>query len=148
MCAVALDSADHGPTSPDLSMSHSLRNLPPRPSILIIGCDPTLLAYKAAVLSTANLAVKAASPADTAALLHDGGHYEVVILSHTLEAADVVQISGLVRSKSGKTKILLISGPDTNRMQLDFSEFDATIHGLDGPAAFVHLVRSLASPLA
>lgn len=144
MCAIAFDSAENNVPLFDTSKS-SVPSLPQRPSILMIGRDATLLAYKAAVLSTADLAVKTACPADATTLLQDSGRYQIVILSHTLDAADVMHLAALARSKSSKMKILLIAGPETSQMPLDFSLFDATIRGLDGPAAFVNLVRSLAS---
>lgn len=143
MCAIAFDSAENNTPLPDASKS-SVPNLPQRPSILMIGRDATLLAYKAAVLSSAALAVKTALPPDATALLQDAEGYRIVILSHTLDAADVMHLGTLVRSRSSNTKILLLAGPDTSQMPLDFTLFDAIFRGLDGPAAFVNLVRSLA----
>jgi len=114
-------------------------------SILMIGRDPKLLSYKAAVLATANFAVQQAPPAEAENFLQNGAHYKVVILSHTLNMQDILRIERTVRSKKENAKVLLVIGPETDQMPLDYSKFDATVVGLDGPEAFIKTVRKLTS---
>lgn len=109
--------------------------------ILMIGRDPNLMSYKSAVLATANFSVESVSPTQAQAILQNGADYDVVIFSHTLEPKEVLEMERTLRTRKPGTKLLLILGPGDT--PIDFTLFDATLHGLDGPAAFIHTVQGL-----
>jgi len=80
--------------------------------------------------------------------LQEDCFYEVVIFSHTLEMQDIESLGQIIQKRKASTKVLLVLGPDSESMPLDYSYFDATIAGLDGPAAFIQAVRRLASTVS
>jgi len=123
---------------PAESNGHSFTQTAP---ILMIGRDPSLMSYKTAVLATANLAVDTALPTQAQTILQNGAGYEVVIFSHTLEADEVLQMERTLRARRPDTKLLLIVGPGSGPVAYEL--FDATMQGLDGPAALISKVRGL-----
>lgn len=131
-------SADHSPESDgNLATHESLQTA----SILMIGRDPHLMSYRSAVLATAKLSVQSASPTEALAILQNGADYEVVIFSHTLDPTEILEMESTVRRNKPNTKLLLMLGPGD--VPPDSAFFDATMHGLDGPSAFIHTVRRL-----
>ncbi|HET9086005.1 MAG TPA: hypothetical protein VFN53_00610 [Acidobacteriaceae bacterium] len=113
----------------------------PGSPILMIGRDPTLMSYKAAVLGTASLPVDTSFPNQARTILRDGANYDLVILSHTLEPGEAMHIRETVRACNPGTKLLLLLGPGGT--PLDCGLFDAAMRGLDGPAALIAKVREL-----
>lgn len=111
-------------------------------SVLMIGRDPQLMSYRSAVLATAKLSVQNASPTQAQTILQNGADYDVVILSHTLDPTEILELEKTVRSRKPGAKLLLMLGPGD--VPPDCVAFDATMHGLDGPSAFIHTVRRLA----
>lgn len=112
-----------------------------RPPILMIGRDATLMKYKAAVLATANLSTDTAFPVQAQATLRDGANYELIILSHTLDPDEALNIHQTVRARNSRTRLLLMLGPGGT--PLDCGLFDAALRGLDGPAALVAKVQEM-----
>lgn len=112
-----------------------------RSPILMIGRDPTLMSYKAAVLRTASLSVDTAFAPQAQSILEDGADYKVVVLSHTLEPDEALHIHQIVRAGNAGTKLLLMLGPGGTPLNCEL--FDAALRGLDGPAALIAKVREL-----
>jgi hypothetical protein len=112
-----------------------------RSPILMIGRDPTLMVYKAAVLGTASLAVDTALPGQALTILEEKAPYNLVILSHTLEPDEALHIRNAIRARNLGTKLLLMLGP--RGTPLNYELFDATLRGLDGPAALIAKVQQL-----
>lgn len=131
-------STDHSPES-DRNLATQESSL--AASILMIGHDPQLMAYRCAVLATAKLSVQSASPSQAQAILRSGANYSVIILSHTLEQTEILEIERTARQCKTDAKLLLMLGP--RDVPPDRALFDATMHGLDGPSAFIHTVRRL-----
>lgn len=141
MAAVDTGSLDtpgpHARRSADVDLPRSGQ----KPPILMIGRDPTLMTYKAAVLATANLSVATASPAEAESLLVHDANYKLVILSHTLEPNEALHIQQEFRARQPGTRLLLMLGPGGS--PLNYGLFDAALRGLDGPAALIGKVREL-----
>lgn len=134
-----IGAADDSPHSDgDAAAYESLQTAP----ILMIGRDPNLMSYRSAVLATANFSVQSVSPTHAHTILQNGADYDLVIFSHTLDAAEVLEMEQTLRRRKPGTRLLLILGPGD--APLDPELFDATMHGLDGPAAFIRAVRELA----
>ncbi len=72
----------------------------------------------------------------------DAPAYPLVVFSDTLSAKDISEIGTQLRQRSPASKMLLMLGPDSTLQ--NFSMFDATMEGLDGPAALIREVRRLA----
>ena len=141
MTAISTGSA--GLTDPFPQKDHGAVDKKPsqKSPILMIGRDPTLLSYKAAVLATANFRVQSVSPTQAQAALEDCANYRLVIFSHTLEANEVFEMQHAIRARKPDAKLLLLLGPGDT--PLDCNMFDATFRGLDGPAAFIRTVGEL-----
>lgn len=125
----------------------NLESQAPRPtngdenSILFIGRDPTLLGCKAQVLMKAGFRVSAASPVKAKAMLATAGCYGLVVLSHTLLPEEVLEVVMETRARHARTKMLFVLGPDP--VSFSLSIFDATVEGLDGPTALIHMATKL-----
>ncbi len=110
--------------------------------VLLIGPDPSARVYTDEVLKQAGFHVRAITPKEAKGMVDDGAAaYSLVVFSNTLDSRDIVDIAAPLRQHNPGQKLLLMLGPDSPRIA--FSDFDATLEGLDGPAALVRLVRRL-----
>ena len=112
-------------------------------SILLIGRDPSLQGSRADVLKHSGFDVQMASPKEALGQIAGGHNYPLVVFSHTLDPEEILELGKKIRQQNCSSKLLLILGPDST--PLDFSFFDGTLEGLDGPAALVREVRRLVS---
>ncbi|MEO6830417.1 MAG: hypothetical protein ABI164_11465 [Acidobacteriaceae bacterium] len=112
------------------------------PEVLLIGRDQTARLYTDEVLRRGGFHVRAVAPREAKNLVDDGVSYAVVVFSNTLDSRDVAEIGTQLRQRIPNAKLLLLLGPDSAAMNL--SLFDASIEGLDGPAALIQVARQLA----
>ncbi len=110
--------------------------------ILLIGRDQIMRLYTDEVLRRAGFVVRSVAPWDAKNIVNDGVQkYPLVVFSHTLYPQDVAEIGTQLRRRCPGSKLLLMLGPDL--MPVNFSMFDATIEGLEGPVALVKAVHRL-----
>jgi DNA-binding NtrC family response regulator len=113
---------------------------PPRPKVLSIGVDATLLETRNRVLESAGFDVITSFPA-----LNGGGHIEnhdfnLAVLGDSLPRALAVTIlQQLKRSRPFIPVVVIYKGGDFCD---DFAEADATCGSLDGPE---HLIRTIST---
>ncbi len=111
--------------------------------ILLIGRIPVMPMYTDEVLRQAGFRVRAITPGEAAEVVKESAAaYPLVVFSDTLSANDISELGVQLRRRSPASKMLLMLGPDST-LQND-SIFDATMEGLDGPAALIREVRRLA----
>ncbi len=110
--------------------------------ILLIGRNQITPMYTDEVLRHAGFRVRAMTPGETMEVVKgDAPAYPLVVFSDTLSAKDISEIGPQLRQRSPASKMLLMLGPDSTLP--NSSMFDATMEGLDGPAALIREVRRL-----
>ncbi len=111
--------------------------------VLLIGRETSMRLYTDEVLKQAGFHVRAITPAEARGMIDDGAAaYSLVVFSNTLDSEDLDDIAMPLRQHNPGQKLLLMLGPDSP--SVNFSQFDATLEGLEGPAALVRTVRRLA----
>jgi hypothetical protein len=109
--------------------------------VLSIGHDQTLLWTRQRILQLENFVVHSLEDASQIPSSTEiNGPFDVVILGHTLDVAQIKTAVVWLRSRQPLTKILLLG---TDARGLDPSQFDELMNPADGPLPFLAAVRRI-----
>ena len=109
--------------------------------ILVAGSDSRLLATRAAVLSRTGAAVVYGNPTEALQILNCNETFDLVVLCHTMEDADLLAIVDKVHQKISCAKILMVTSElEGCRVQVN-SKVDAT--SMPEPAHLVALAKEM-----
>ena len=104
--------------------------------VLSIGSDRTLLRVRDQVLSAAGYVVRERLPSQVNAATDE--QFDIIILCHSIPQDERRRIVHHLRSQKHNVPILLVqAGWDDGELA------DASVHGLDGPAALLRCVAEL-----
>jgi hypothetical protein len=116
-------------------------DLPSPIRVLSIGHDHSLLRTRQRILELESFAVYSLDDVDgIPSSTEINGPFDVVILGHTLEVAQIKAAAGWIRAHQPSTKILLLG---TDARSLDTSQFDELMNPADGPLPFLAAVRRI-----
>ena len=107
--------------------------------VLAIGLDPSLMTIRDLVLQSAGYAVVEASSLEEAVDHFQSGDFDLVLLCHSVPAADREHLASLIRASGSRIPIVSIAG--------SLGECDAFANSTleDGPNAFVAGIRDALS---
>lgn len=109
--------------------------------VLSIGHDQTPLSTRQRILQLENFVVHSLEDASQISSSTEiNGSFDVVILGHTLDVAQIKTAVVWLRSQQPSTKILLLG---TDARGLDPSQFDELMNPADGPLPFLAAVRRI-----
>ena len=109
--------------------------------ILSVGNEPILLSTRQRILEHENFVVHSLEDANQIPSRTEiSGPFDLVILGHTLDVAQIKAAAGWFRAHRPSTKILLLG---TNARGLDPSQFDEFVNPADGPLSFLAVVRRI-----
>jgi hypothetical protein len=110
-------------------------------SVLSVEHEPILLSTRQRILEHENFVVHSLEDVNQIPSSSEiNGPFDLVILGHTLDAAQIKAAAGWFRAHQPLTRILLLG---TNARGLDPSQFDEVMNPADGPLSFLAVVRRI-----
>jgi hypothetical protein len=122
-------------------ISAMVSDLPSPIRVLSVADEPVLLSTRQRILELENFVVHSladASKIPSGIEIH--GPFDVVILGHTLDVAQIKTAVVWLRSHQPSTKILLLG---TDARGLEPSQFDELMNPADGPSSFLAAVTRI-----
>jgi FAD/FMN-containing dehydrogenase len=110
--------------------------------ILLIRPNLSCSLYRDAILGKYGFPIEIATPSEVPEILHTGSTpYSVVVISDSLAPKEVREVAEHVRQSSPRTRIVVIQGLDSSRV--DQSLYDALVDIWNGPSALIDTVQRL-----